>query len=61
VRIDIITSISGVTREEAFHNRRPGKYGEQTVFYIGLQEFITNKRSSGRKKDISDLEALGQE
>ncbi|MFO7889578.1 MAG: hypothetical protein R6V04_04490 [bacterium] len=31
------------------------------VKYIGLNEFINNKRTTGRKKDLSDLEALGED
>jgi len=29
-------------------------------YLIGLNEFMTNKRASGRKKDLADLEALGE-
>ena len=29
------------------------------VKYIGLNEFIINKRSIGRNRDLSDLEAIG--
>lgn len=61
VRIDIITSISGVSWEDAVTNCTHGNYGNVPVKYIGLNEFIKNKRSTGRKKDLSDLEALGEE
>jgi len=61
VRIDIITSISGVTWEDAFSGCVDGKYGDVPVKYIGLNEFIINKRTTGRKKDLSDLEALGKD
>ena len=61
VRIDIITSITGVSWDEAFSHRIPGKYGEVQVHYIGYEEFIRNKRAIGRKKDLADLEALGVE
>ncbi|MBN1832606.1 MAG: nucleotidyl transferase AbiEii/AbiGii toxin family protein [Deltaproteobacteria bacterium] len=59
VRIDIITSISGVTWEEAFSSRVQGQYGDVPVYYIGLDQFIRNKKSIGRIKDMADLEALG--
>lgn len=29
--------------------------------YIGLNEFVINKRTVGRKKDLSDLEALAKD
>jgi len=61
VRIDIITSISGVSWDEAFSHRAPGKYGDIQVHYIGYEQFIMNKRAMGRKKDLADLEALGAE
>ena len=60
VRVDIITSISGVTWRDASNGCVDGKYGEVPVKYIGLNEFIINKRTTGRKKDLSDLEALGE-
>jgi predicted nucleotidyltransferase len=61
VRIDIITSISGVTWEEADASKEPGHYGDVAVFYIGKNQYVTNKRSTGRARDIADIEALGEE
>lgn len=58
VRIDILTSISGVTWEDAYNNKVAGVYGDIQVYYIGLKEFETNKLATGRAKDIADLEAL---
>ncbi|TYT74385.1 nucleotidyl transferase AbiEii/AbiGii toxin family protein [Desulfobotulus mexicanus] len=61
VRIDIITSISGVAWEDAYKSREKGKYGDVPVYYIGRDQYIINKRASGRKKDLADIEALGEE
>jgi predicted nucleotidyltransferase len=61
VRVDIITSIAGVSWGEAFSNRVSGKYGDIQVHYIGREQFIINKKTIGRKKDLADLEALGEE
>jgi hypothetical protein len=61
VRIDIITSISGVTWEEADSSKEPGLFGDVSVSYIGKKQFIANKRATGRKKDLADIEALGEE
>jgi len=58
VRIDIIPSISDISREEAERGGVAGRYGDVGVKYIGLNEFIKNKRASGRQKDLADLEAL---
>jgi len=61
VRIDIVTSISAVTANEAFLNKVAGKYGDLPVFFIGKKQLIKNKHSCGRKKDHADLEALDEE
>jgi len=58
VRIDIITSISGVSWEEAHTGRAEGTYGPVKVCYIGRRELIKNKRATGRTKDLADAEAL---
>jgi len=61
VRIDIITSISGVSWEDAFAGRAEDTYGDVTVYYIGREQFVANKRAIGRKQDLADLEALGED
>lgn len=60
VRVDIMTSISGVSWEEALSGCVEDRYGDVPVRYIGLNEFIKNRRATGRKKDLADLEALGE-
>ena len=60
VRIDIITSITGVTWEEANQGKQRGLYGDIPVFFLGREQYIINKRATGRKKDLADLEALGE-
>jgi hypothetical protein len=61
VRIDLLTSLTGVSWDEAFADRTPGSYGGVPVDYIGREQFIANKRATGRKKDLADLEGLGEE
>jgi hypothetical protein len=61
IRIDLITSISGVDWDTAYAGSVQGFYGAVPVRFIGLVELITNKRAAGRKKDLADLEALGIE
>jgi len=61
VRIDLITSLTGVSWEETVAGRATGSYGDIPVHYIGRQQFIANKRATGRKRDLADLEALGEE
>ena len=61
VRVDIVTSLTGISWEAAYSNRVQGKYGDLSVFYIGREQFISNKKATGRQKDLADLEALGEE
>ncbi len=61
VRVDLITSLTGVTWEEAYSHRTKGMFGDVSVYFIGLKEFISNKKATGRKKDLADLEALGED
>jgi hypothetical protein len=61
VRIDIITSLSGVSWENADETKEKGQYGNVPVYYLNRSSFLTNKRTTGRKKDAADIEALGEE
>ncbi|HQO09805.1 MAG TPA: hypothetical protein PLK90_08160 [Clostridiales bacterium] len=60
VRIDLVTSISGVSWEEANSDKVSGIFGDVQVYYIGRESFIANKKATGRKKDLADIEALGE-
>ena len=57
-RIDIITSISGLTFDEAWASRVAGTLGELPVSYIGRDELIRNKEFTGRPQDLADAERL---
>jgi hypothetical protein len=61
IRIDIINSLSGISWDDAYDNRVKGTYGDIHVYYIGREQFISNKRAIGRKKDLADIEAIGEE
>lgn len=58
VRVDILTSLSGVSWKHAYQSRENGQYGDIDVFYIGKAAFLANKKAIGRKKDAADIEAL---
>jgi hypothetical protein len=58
VRIDVITSISGVSWEEVSRGKVAGDYAGVPVHFIGRAEYIANKNAAGRKKDRADVEAL---
>lgn len=38
-----------------------GAYGDIPVYFLGKEQYIANKRAIGRKKDLADLEFLGEE
>jgi hypothetical protein len=61
VRLDLMTSITGVSWEQAFSGSVPGDFGGVAVRYLGLEELRRNKRAVGRHKDLADLEALGDD
>ncbi len=57
-RIDLLTSLSGVSFDEAIVSTIRGYVGSQQVQCIGLDAMIRNKRASGRTKDLADAEVL---
>jgi hypothetical protein len=59
LRIDVMTSVSGLTFEEAWRTRVEGQIEGVRVPLLDRASFIRNKRASGRKKDLADLELLG--
>lgn len=59
-RIDILTSISGVSFEQAWPNRMTIRVESLAVAVLGKNDFIANKRAVGRPKDLSDLDLLAE-
>ena len=57
-RIDILTSISGVSFDEAAAHAIEGKLGSVRVRFIGKAAMARNKLASGRPKDLVDAELL---
>jgi hypothetical protein len=58
VRIDIITSIAGVTFESAWKNKVKGNYGDIYCFFISKEDLIMNKEKAARPLDIADVKKL---
>jgi len=58
LRIDILTSIDGVEFDQAWSRRTESRYGEERVFFLSKQDLIANKRASGRRQDLLDLDSL---
>jgi hypothetical protein len=60
-RIDILTGISGVRFEQAWTRRLAVPLGDLEVAVLGRDDFVANKRASGRAKDMTDLALLDEE
>ena len=58
MRIEILTSISGVNFEECYSERIIDTLDGVEVVLITLEHLKKNKRASGRFKDLDDLEHL---
>lgn len=58
LRIEISTGIDGVTFDECFAERITDLVDDVMVNLINLRHLKINKKSSGRAKDIADLENL---
>jgi hypothetical protein len=58
VRIDIVTSLDGVTFSEAWNRRAITSLGGVTAHVIAFEDLIANKRSVGRPQDLADVDRL---
>ena len=58
-RIDLLTSITGVSFDEAWAGRVEGEFAGIRVRFIGRRQLIQNKKCTGRSQDNADLELLG--
>ena len=59
VRIEMISTISGLSFGEVWQRRIAGNYGNVAVNYISHADLLANKRASGRPKDLADFDELG--
>lgn len=58
VRIDVITTVDGLSFEPAWRNRVGAEYGGIQTFVLSRADLIANKRASGRPQDLADIAAL---
>lgn len=58
LRVDIMTSISGVSFARAWRTRLRAPWAEHSIAFLGKDAFIANKKASGRPKDLLDIELL---
>jgi hypothetical protein len=60
-RIDIVTSISGVTFEAAWPQRVNDVFGGVPVHVLSRELLVRNKAASARPQDIADIKALTED
>jgi hypothetical protein len=58
VRLEVITSASGVDFNECYVNRKVIEIDGIPVNFISLEDLKKNKHAAGRHKDLEDLEHL---
>jgi hypothetical protein len=57
-RIDLLTSISGVAFDDAWPRHVDVTLGTLVVPVIGRDDFVANKKATGRTKDLLDVQML---
>jgi hypothetical protein len=58
IRIDVLTSIDGVTFEEAWTDRITANFVDLPVPVLSARHLIRNKRAVGRPQDLADVDWL---
>ncbi len=58
VRLEVITSASGVDFNECYSTREVIEIDGILINFISLQDLKKNKRSAGRHKDLEDIDHL---
>ncbi|MBM4268155.1 MAG: hypothetical protein FJ144_16340 [Deltaproteobacteria bacterium] len=59
-RIDVLTSITGVTFGSAWRGRVRVRFGDVLVPVLGRSSLLRNKRATGRDKDLLDVDRLAR-
>lgn len=57
-RIEILTTLSGVSFKECYARRQRHVVDDLEVDFLSLADLKSNKRAAGRHKDLDDLEHL---
>lgn len=58
IRIDVLTSIDGITFDEAWPERLVAKFADLGVPVLSVAHLAKNKRTVGRMQDLADVEWL---
>jgi hypothetical protein len=57
-RIDILTKLTALEFDHAWANRQTGDLDGIPVHFLSREDFLVNKRATGRAKDLADVEAV---
>ena len=57
-RIDVLTSLSGISFDEALVDKREELLDGRSIPFIGRDAFIKNKLATGRPQDLADVDRL---
>ena len=57
-RIDVMMSLDGLDFESAWESRMAEEFRGVSVFYIGKEDLIRNKKIAGRYQDLADIENM---
>ena len=57
-RIDVLTSLSGISFDEALVDKREELLDGRGIPFIGRDAFIKNKLATGRPQDLADVDRL---
>jgi hypothetical protein len=57
-RVDLLTSVSGLTFADAYQARITATFGTTPVPILDRASLIANKRASGRPQDLADIAKL---
>ena len=60
-RIDILTSLTGVEWHNVWQSKAKADLGGVDAWIINKENFVANKKAVGRKKDLADIEAIGEQ
>jgi hypothetical protein len=58
IRIDVITTIDGVTFDEAWPDRLFARLADQSAAVLSRRHLLINKRAAGREQDLLDVKWL---
>ncbi len=61
LRIDLLTSIDAVTFDACYANRKEVTFDGLAMNFIGYHDLVTNKRATGRHRDLDDVENMEPE